>query len=175
MRVTLLFLATLFLMGCGTTKTYDGPKRSPNELATVEAVRFVKMGMPSRMELLLMTECDGKIIGTEFKGYPKKIDVLPGNTNIKLFYRHNLDKSLWEVANSTGAITYNATEGQSDIDLGEISFLTRAGHNYKLMFYPAILTKKLCPPELWVIDKETKQVIYGSIPEGVTNPVNIEL
>lgn len=175
MRLAFLFLAPLFLMGCGTTKTYDGPKRRPSELATVEATRYVKMGMPSRMELLLMTECNGKTIGTEFKGYPKEIDVLPGQTKIKLFYRHNLDKSLWEVANSTGAITYNATEGQSDIDLGEIAFYTQAGHNYKLTFYPAILTKKLCPPALWVIDKETKQVIYGSVPQGIKDPVNIEL
>ncbi|MDF7809609.1 hypothetical protein P4E94_19380 [Pontiellaceae bacterium B12219] len=175
MRLTLLFLATLFLMGCGTTKTYDGPKRKPNELATVEAVRYTKIGMPSRMELLLMTECNGKIIGTEFKGYPKKIDVLPGHTKIKLFYRHNLDKSLWEVANSTGAITYNVTEGQSDIDLGEITFFTQAGHNYKLMFYPAILSEKLCTPSLWIIDKDTKQIMYGSIPQGIADPVNIEI
>ncbi|MDZ8120207.1 hypothetical protein [Pontiella agarivorans] len=175
MKLTFLFLAPLFLIGCGTTQTYDGPKRPSSELATIEAVRYVKMGMPSRMELLLITECNGKTIGTEFKGYPKTIDVLPGQTRIKLFYRHNLDKSLWEVANSTGVITYDATDGQSDIDLGKITFCTQAGHDYKLMFHPALLTGKLCPPALWVVDLKTKKIIYGSVPQEIKDPANIQL
>lgn len=166
----------MLFVGCGTTKTYDGPKKRASELATVEAVRYVKMGMPSRMELLLMTECDGKKIGTEFKGYPKKVDVLPGNTTIKLFYRHNLDKSLVEVVNSTGLFACDVlTKGYSDIDLGEICFNTQAGHDYKLMFQPAILTKNLCLPVVWVVDKETEQVLCGSVPENIDDPVNIKL
>ena len=162
-------------MGCGTTKTYDGPKRRPNELATIEAVRYIKVGMPSRMEILLMTECNGKTIGTEYKGYPKVIDVLPGETKIKLFYRNNVDKTFWEIVNVPGAFAHNPKDGYSDIDLGEITFFTQAGHNYKLMFYPAMLTKKLSTPVLWAIDKETKQIIFGSAPKGIRNPVNIEL
>ena len=171
----LSLLLALLLAGCGTTKTYNGPKRKDTELAKVEAVRYTKFGMPSRFEGLFILECNGKVVGSYMRGYPKVIDVLPGQAKVTLTYNHNLDKSLFEVAASTGALGAATVEGHDETKLKEFSFDVQKGHYYKIMFYPVLLSKKAGLPPVWVIDTTTKQIVYGKVPSGIPDPANIEI
>lgn len=174
MKKILIIAFLSLLAGCGTSQTYVGEKQSDDKIAKVDALRYVKMGIPSRYERYLITKSNNLEVGSYMNGYPEQIEVLPGNTTVTMEYQNNLDKSLIQQSLSTGAIGGSIANAASDKVIVSVTFNAEAGHQYSIMFYPNLLSGGNTVPEPWVVDKATSKIVYGSVPSAVKNPLKIE-
>ncbi|WP_019528582.1 hypothetical protein [Dasania marina] len=172
------FLATIIisiaLIGCGTSQTYPGVKLSSDKIATIEASGYNDWGFQTKYEGFAIAQSNELVVGSFTRGYPKEIQVLPGKNKITLLYNTNLGKSFAQQAFSTGLIGGSISNALDKKDHIELEFIAEAGKNYRIMFYPNILSKKETIPQPWVVDINSKEVVFGEVPDIVKDPTIIE-
>lgn len=140
MRKRLLLAAVLpLLQGCGTTKAVEGALVPPAQSATVYAARM-KSDLSFSERAIRLCEIDGKVVGTDFRGYPESVEVAPGDHTIKFRY-YDSD------ASRPGAIR-------------ELSLKTRAGGRYIITFEPSEVKQTT----IWIEDRITGEVVGGTGP-----------
>ena len=169
----LLVFFTLTLINCGTTKTYEGPKLSDSEVSKIEPSNYSLYSFPPKQEYYLLHKSGHKVVGSYFEGYPSEIEVLPGMNSVTIKYYTNIDTPISSALLSGGALAGALNDATEDKKYIDISFSTEPGHTYKIMFYPRSLSGKLETPSPWVVDKETHQVVYGTVPPWLQNPLYI--
>jgi hypothetical protein len=87
-RIFTLVVLGVVLTGCATSKVYDGPKRDPSDIAVIKPVaRKVGffLGIPEK-ERAQIVSVDREKVGGSFRGYPKHVDLLPGQHSMEAQY-----------------------------------------------------------------------------------------
>jgi len=87
--ITIALLVPSLFVSCSTAKhAYMGPKRDVASLATIESkpTEQFKGILRNHKENAFVTHVNDVEVGSSFKGYPKKIFVLPGENTVRTNY-----------------------------------------------------------------------------------------
>ncbi|MEH6798509.1 MAG: hypothetical protein ACKVK5_08465 [Pseudomonadales bacterium] len=173
----ILFVLALFLGGCGTTKGYHGSPVDDGELSKISAYYYIKVGLPSRYEMFSLLKVNDMQVGSAKNGYPTEVSVRAGQNLFTLEYRNNLDQSILGAAASAGVINGAVIGvpgyfGNSNVFTLDVEL--KAGRSYKIMFNPALKSKVEGLPLPWVVDIDSKEIVYGKVPGSVLDPLKIE-
>jgi hypothetical protein len=119
----LVISCVLILQSCASSKGYIGEKRPSSELATIYKADIQKYGTVAK-QWVHIQQINDLIVGTDMKGYPSKIEVLPGNVRIIVkFETMTLGAA---VLSGTGQVVGGAIgAGMTDT----AKFISRRGNN----------------------------------------------
>lgn len=134
----------------------------------------MKTGFPAKYEQYLLLKSGDVEVGSFVRGYPDKIDVIGGENHITFEYQNNLNQTLVGAVLSTGAIGGALNEATRDKHIFSIDVDLKPGHDYSIMFYPNLVSGKNVVPQPWVIDKNTREIVYGVVPQGVKDPLSFD-
>ena len=71
--------------GCGSTKGYKGEKLTSSEVARVrQGNHKLKINKKNTSESALLIKVDSMSVGSYMKGFPKHVDVVPGERTIEI-------------------------------------------------------------------------------------------
>ena len=81
-RIIVLPLLTVLISSCASTKGYYG--RAEANVAEVSSQKHkVTVGKKSSWEIAYLCKVDDKVVGNNFKGFPSKCKVLPGDGRLR--------------------------------------------------------------------------------------------
>ncbi|MBA6265591.1 hypothetical protein [Colwellia sp. Bg11-12] len=121
-------LLCVLLSSCTSNQGYDGEKRPKSELATIYAAKIQRYGF-GNSQALGIAQVNGIEVGDPFKGYPRKVYVLPGTVTIKFkFGTLTLGQAI-ERGLIPGSTSNNNVKSK-----GEFKFTVEKGKSYRLHF-----------------------------------------
>ena len=133
----ILLSAALMLQACSTTKGYEGQNRPAEELAVIYSSEKQSYGVLSS-QIVVIEKVNGVEVGDAMRGWPNKVDVIPGEVKLQLkFHTATPGKALLAAPLMLGGAIGGAiaggiqNAGESD---NEFAFQVEKGKAYKLHF-----------------------------------------
>lgn len=80
MKILSVLVLVTFLIGCASSKGYEGPTLAYEELAKIYISKVTRT--LHGKQTVLIAESNGKEVGSGVKGYPEYVRVLPGEVTI---------------------------------------------------------------------------------------------
>jgi outer membrane lipoprotein SlyB len=146
-------LMAVMLQGCGSTKGYSGSKLQDSEVARIESgIHKLKVKKRNSSEQALLVKVDTLTVGSYMKGFPKYVEVKPGETTIEIrhFCQWN-DKSAAAGA-MFGLIGASIAESNNPHTHYKITFPTEKGKVYVVM---PETNEETLEPLFVIVDKAT--------------------
>jgi hypothetical protein len=146
-------LMAVMLQGCGSTKGYSGSKLKDGEVARIESgIHKLKMKKRNSFEQALLVKVDTLTVGSYMKGFPKYVEVKPGETTVEI--RHFCQ---WKDKSTTagamfGLIGASIAESNNPHTHYKITFPTEKGKVYMLM---PETNEETLEPLFVIVDKGT--------------------
>jgi hypothetical protein len=143
----------VFLLNCGSTKGYKGTKLNSSELARIyQGDHKLKVKGKTTIESALLVKIDTLTIGSYMKGFPKYVEVKPGETTVEIrhFCQWN-DKSAAAGA-MFGLIGASIAESNNPHTHYKITFPTEKGKVYVVM---PETNEETLEPLFVIVDKAT--------------------
>ncbi len=155
-----VLLMTVMLQGCGSTKGYSGGKLQSSELARIESgIHKLKVKKRNSLEQALLVKVDTLTVGSYMKGFPKYVEVKPGETTVEI--RHFCqwkDKSAAAGA-MFGLIGASIAESNNPHTHYKITFSAEKGKVYVVM---PESSEETLEPLFVILDKGTNSRIEPS-------------
>ena len=146
-------LIAIMLQGCGSTKGYSGNNLKDNELARIESgTHKLKVKNRNTLEQALLIKVDSLTVGSYMKGFPKYVDVIPGETTIEIRHFCQWNDKAATAGAMFGIIGSSIAESNNPHIHYKISFPTEKGKTYLIMPETDEATLK---PNFVIIDKST--------------------
>lgn len=137
-------LALALPQGCGSTRGYEGPPLPKERLATLQAARL-ETDMGFKQRAIRLCEVDGRTVGTNFRGYPEKIEIAPGDHKIRFrYYDSDVD-------------------GLEASPVRELSMKAAAGARYLITFDPKEVSQRTA---IWIEDRRSGEIVGGEAPRA---------
>jgi len=146
-------LMAVMLQGCGSTKGYSGSKLQDSEVARIESgIHKLKVKKRNSSEQALLVKVDTLTVGSYMKGFPKYVEVKPGETTVEIrhFCQWN-DKSAAAGA-MFGLIGASIAESNNPHTHYKITFPTEKGKVYVVM---PETNEETLEPHFVIVDKGT--------------------
>lgn len=146
-------LMAVMLQGCGSTKGYSGSKLQDSEVARIESgIHKLKVKKRNSSEQALLVKVDTLTVGSYMKGFPKYVEVKPGETTVEIrhFCQWN-DKSAAAGA-MFGLIGASIAESNNPHTHYKITFPTEKGKVYVVM---PETNEETLEPLFVIVDKAT--------------------
>jgi len=146
-------LMAVMLQGCGSTKGYSGSKLQDSEVARIESgTHKLKVKKRNTSEQALLVKADSLTVGSYMKGFPKFVEVKPGEITVEIrhFCQWN-DKSA-AVGAMFGLIGASIAESDNPHTHYKITFPTEKGKVYVVM---PETDEETLEPRFVIIDKTT--------------------
>lgn len=151
--LSVLLTGMIVLQACGSSKGYSGAKLQDGETARVEGgTHKVKIKGKKTSEQALLVKVDSLTVGSFMKGYPKNVNVKPGEVTLEIrhFCQWN-DKSAMAGA-MFGIIGASVAESNNPHKHYRITFPVEKGKTYVLM---PETDEETLEPRFVIIDKAT--------------------
>lgn len=146
-------LMAVMLQGCGSTKGYSGSKLQDSEVARIESgIHKLRVKKRNSSEQALLVKVDTLTVGSYMKGFPKYVEVKPGETTVEIrhFCQWN-DKSAAAGA-MFGLIGASIAESNNPHTHYKITFPTEKGKVYVVM---PETNEETLEPLFVIVDKAT--------------------
>ena len=130
-----LFAACLVLTtSCGSTKGYQGDKLTVTDIARIhQGTHKLRIKNKKTSEMALLVRVDSLGVGSYMKGFPKHVDVKPGERTIEIrHFQQWKDKAAMSGA-MFGLIGASIAESNNPHTHYKLTFLAEQGKVYTIM------------------------------------------
>lgn len=167
-----MMAAAVFLLSCGSTKGYKGTKLNSSELARIyQGDHKLKVKGKTTIESALLVKIDTLTIGSYMKGFPKHIDVLPGEKCVEIRHfrqwKDNMVTNGISIGLASafggivgGVIVASALESNNPHLHYKLIFPVEKGKTYTIMPSSDIETLE---PNFYIIEKASSDTIRPKI------------
>ncbi len=154
--VTLLS-AMFFLQGCGSSKGYRGSKLESTDLARIrQGDHSLKIKKKKTSESAYLVKVDTLSVGSYMKGFPRYVDVLPGEHAIEIrHFQQWKDKAAMSGA-MFGLIGASIAESNNPHTHYKLVFTADKGKEYIIMPVTDVVAEKTM---FYVVDPAAKDTI----------------
>lgn len=145
------------ISACGSTKGYQGDKLTATDVARVhQGTHKLQLKKKKTSEMALLVRVDTLSVGSYMKGFPKYVDVKPGERTIEIrHFRQWKDKAAMAGA-MFGIIGATVAESNNPHTHYKLTFPVEQGKSYTIMPVTDVTTEV---PEFFVIESATNDTI----------------
>jgi hypothetical protein len=168
----LLFVSIfqVLLLSCGTTKGYLGNTQPQSELAVIKGEsNVVTISGRKYTEQVLIAKVDSLVVGNYYKGWPKAINVEPGERLIEV--RHFMPWTFSNTYNGGGAVGGAITGSSNEKSMTHyhyiLKFIVEKNMNYSIKI--KTLAEEKDTPLIEVVNNTTGKTIDTAVTEKIIN------
>lgn len=160
------FALSLFILcatGCGSTKGYKGEKLNLTEVARIkQGEHKLRIKKKNTSESALLIKVDSLSVGNYMKGFPKHVDVTPGNKTIEIrHFQQWKDKTAMAGA-MFGVIGASVAESNNPHTHYKLTFEVEKGKIYTIIPHTDVET---LVPQFYVVEAATNDTIQPKVVE----------
>ena len=151
------------MAGCGSTKGYKGEKLTSSEVARVkQGDHKLKINKKNTSESALLIKVDTLSVGSYMKGFPKHIDVMPGERTIEVRHLCEWDINAFQAGAMFGLIGASIAESNNPHTHYKLTFEAEKGKVYTIM---PITDPATLVADFFVIEEATNDTIRPKVVE----------
>lgn len=132
--MAILLAGVMVLTGCGSSKGYQGAKLDSTELARVrQGDHKLRINGKKTSESAFLIKVDTVSVGSYMKGFPKQINVLPGERTIEIRHFQQWKDKATMAGAMFGVIGASIAESNNPHTHYKLTFIAEKGKEYIIM------------------------------------------
>lgn len=146
---------------CGSTKGYRGDKLTATDVARIhQGTHKLQIKKKKMSEMALLVRIDSLSVGSYMKGFPKYVDVKPGERTIEIRHFRQWDDKAAMTGAMFGIIGASIAESNSPHIHYKLTFPVEQGKSYTIM---PVTDEATEVPEFFVIEAVSNDTIRPQV------------